>query len=241
MVEQVIHIRDLAVRLGNDLVVCVESLDVVKGEVVVLDAESGAGKSTALGLISGAIPAEQGPSVVHKLSGQDVNSSTPRTFFAGPDRLGFVLQTNVLMPYLNVRENIELPMTIVNSPIQSDWANHLIGALGLADLVARRPNQISVGQRQRVSIARALLGRPDVLLLDEPVSALDPANAAQVEELIEVLVADTGSAVILASHQAFRGAFAKTRRVSQRTYIEQNCVYSLFSDLVVAPEMAVQC
>lgn len=237
---QVIHIRDLAVRMGSELVVCVESLDVVKGEVVVLDAESGAGKSTALGLISGAIPAEAGPSVVHRLSGQDVRSTTPRSAFAGPDKLGFVLQTNVLMPYLSVVDNIQLPLTIANLPIQSDWSAHLIGALGLSDLVARYPNQISVGQRQRVSIARALLGRPDVLLLDEPVSALDPANAAQVEELIEVLVADTGSAVILASHQAFRGVFSETRRVSQLTQIDQNCVYSVFSDRDRALESVAQ-
>lgn len=236
MVQQVIHIRDLAVRLGSDLVVRVEKMDVSKGEVVVLDAESGAGKSTVLGLISGAIPAEKGLTVAHSLSGQDVQSAKVRTAFGGPKSLGFVLQTNVLMPYLSVQENIELPMTIAALPIQIDWTEYLIGALGLTDLVHRLPSQISVGQRQRVSIARALLGRPDVLLLDEPVSALDPANAKQVEELIEVLVAETGSAVVLASHQAFRGAFANTRRVSQRTQIDQNCVYSLFSDSNFTPD-----
>lgn len=230
MGDHVVHIRNLGVKLGPEFAVVIEALNVVSGDVVVLDAESGAGKSTALGLISGAIAPSGFNQSVHRLSGCDVHQNLPRSQFAGPDRVGFVLQTNVLMPYLNIQENIQLPMRIARQDPDAGWADHLIGALGLAPLLQRKPKQISVGQRQRASIARALMGQPDLLLLDEPVSALDPDNSAQVEGLIQILAKDAGCAVILASHQAFRGAFSETRRARQRTMNSGGVTYSIFSD-----------
>ncbi|MEM7472697.1 MAG: ATP-binding cassette domain-containing protein [Pseudomonadota bacterium] len=227
----VVHIRDIGIRLGDELVVIVDALDMDAGDVVVLDAISGAGKSTALGLIAGALPAERmSVSSAHRLSGQSITPELPRDKFSGPDRLGFVLQTNILIPYLSISENIDLPMTIAGQRPETDWREHLVRALGLTGLTDRMPTEVSVGQRQRVTIARALLGQPDLLLLDEPVSALDPVNVGQVERLIEVLAQDAGSAVILASHQAARGAFADARRVGHRTEDQGGVLYSRFSD-----------
>jgi len=228
--DNVVHIRNLGIKLGSEFAVIIEALDLTPGEVVVLDAESGAGKSTALGLISGAIAPSSFNGSVHRLSGLDVHQDLPRNQFAGPDRVGFVLQTNVLMPYLNVIENIQLPMRIAGLSPDASWADHLIGTLGLAPLEQRRPMHVSVGQRQRAAIARALLGKPELLLLDEPVSALDPANSAQVENLIQILAQDAGCAVVLASHQAFRGAFSDTRRAGHRSMNLEGVSYSVFSD-----------
>lgn len=235
MADPVVHIRNLGVRLSAEFAVVIEALDLNSGEVVVLDADSGAGKSTALGLISGAIAPSDFNKSVHKLSEQHVDQKMPRGQFAGPDRLGFVLQTNVLVPYLSITENITLPMRIAGQAVDAGWSEHLIGALGLAPLGARGPTQVSVGQRQRAAIARALLGKPDLLLLDEPVSALDPANSAQVENLIQILARDAGCAVVLASHQAFRGAFSETRRAQQRTMTLNEATYSIFSDASPQP------
>jgi putative ABC transport system ATP-binding protein len=230
MSEKVVQIRNLGVQLGAEFAVQIEHLDMGPGEVVVLDAPSGAGKSTVLGLIAGAIKPIVVPACIHILSGRSVTAARRRTDYASANMLGFVLQSNVMVPYLTLEENIGLPLRITGDPPDTAWAAHLTGSLGLNPLLHRRPSQVSVGQRQRAALARALLGRPDLLLLDEPVSALDPNNAAQVETLIQLLAEEAGSAVILASHQAFRGAFAETRRVQQRMEMRDGVSYSLFSD-----------
>ena len=84
-------------------------------------------------------------------------------------------------------------------------------------------------------MARALISKPAVLLLDEPVAALDPGNVSKVEQLISVLAQEAGSGVVLASHQAQEGAFALSRRVHHRLLKDQGTTYSVFSD---APEQA---
>jgi len=232
---RVVHIRNLGIVLGGELTVTIEALAMRAGEVVVLDAASGAGKSTVLGLISGALePNLTFRDTVHELSGQTILPGMPRDSFAGPGQMGFVLQTNVLVPYLTIGENITLPMTIAEVEIDPDWHAHLLAALGIDGLMARMPTGVSVGQRQRATIARALLGKPDLLLLDEPVSALDPVNVGQVERLIEVLAEDANCAVILASHQAAQGAFANARHVSHEMRRDGAMLQSVFSDQLAA-------
>jgi putative ABC transport system ATP-binding protein len=114
--------------------------------------------------------------------------------------------------------------------VDEDWQKHLVGALGLTGLLDRRPSQVSVGQRQRVSIARALVAKPALLLLDEPVSALDPANVTQVEHLISILSQEAGAATLLASHQAQNGAFAEAPRGDHRVFEHAGVTYSVFND-----------
>lgn len=230
MGKNVVHIRNLGVRLGSEFAVLIEKLDLSVGEVVVLDAESGAGKSTALGLISGAIEPHHDYQDAHVVGGCTVKSGSLRSGYARANQIGFVLQSNVLVPYLSLGENIELPLRIEGSNADPVWKDYVTGRLGLNALLDRRPHQASVGQRQRATLARALIGKPALLLLDEPVSALDPYNSAQVESLIELLAADAGSAVVLASHQAFRGAFAQTRRIAHRMQSHDGYNYSIFSD-----------
>lgn len=230
-----LHIRNLGLRLSRDFAVVVEALDLKQGEQVVLDAVSGAGKSTALGLIAAALPSAGFPGEVLELNGHPVDRTDTERRFARPDTLGFVLQTNTLVPYLSVFENIVLPAQTAGTEIDPDWRDHLFEVLGLSGLLKRLPQALSVGQRQRVSVARALISKPAVLLLDEPVAALDPGNVSKVEQLISVLAQEAGSGVVLASHQAQEGAFAQSRRVRHRLLQDQGTTYSVFSD---APEQA---
>lgn len=226
----VLTVRNLGVRLGGEFEVVVERLRLWPGQIVVLDAPSGAGKSTALGLVAGAIPARPLSDRVHRICGVDVTPRTRRGAYAGPGALGYVLQTNALVPYLSIAENVDLPLRVVGKSPDAAWRRHLLNTLGIAGIGRRLPDRISVGQRQRVSIARALIGWPRLLLLDEPVAALDPANAAEVEALVAGLAAEAGAAVLLASHQAGRGAFAGAPRAAQTLDRSGDLAISVFRD-----------
>ncbi|HKL05263.1 MAG TPA: ATP-binding cassette domain-containing protein [Roseovarius sp.] len=228
MSDAVLHIRNLGVRLAQDFAVVIETMDLRRGETLILDAVSGTGKSTVLGLISGAIPPGAFADCDHRVAGHDLFTAQGRMAVSAPDVMGFVLQTNALIPYLSIQENIGLPLAITGQTPDRDWHDHLIGALGISGILARKPAQVSVGQRQRASIARALLARPRVLLLDEPVSALDPANVAQVEQLIAILAHEAGSAVVLASHKSRGGAFADAGRGAHHVVSHQGVTYSVF-------------
>lgn len=226
--DPVLRVRNLGVRLGPDLVVMVRSLEVRPGEVLLLKAPSGAGKSTVLGLISGAIASSGFSGEIHEIVGRVFDRRVPRRRLAGPETLGFVLQTNALISCLTAIENIELPLRIAGRAPDPTWRAHLMEALGIGGLGSRRPAQISVGQRQRVAIARALIGPPALLLLDEPVSSLDPGNVAQVEALIRQLAEEARSAVVLASHHAGRGAFRDARRATHAVRRGDGVTYSIF-------------
>lgn len=238
MAGPVVHIRNLGVRLSRNFAVVIESLDIYRGERLVMDAPSGAGKSTALGLVCAAIPDSGFPDRVHQINGRDVCPGLPRESFAGPEALGFVLQTNSLVPFLTAQENLRLPLQLTTQRAQPEWERHLIETLGLRRLLGHLPSALSVGQRQRVSIARALLGMPALLLLDEPVASLDPANVGKVEHLIAQLAQEAGSAVLLASHQAQSGVFSDAPRLRCDVLEHDGVHYTLFNRPVAISQRA---
>lgn len=225
-----VDINNLGVRLSKEFAVVIERLCLNDGEVVVFDSPSGSGKSTALGLIAGAIKATAYEEQRHVIAGQQITVDLPRSKFADPTKMGFVLQNNVLVPYLTLMENIDLPLSIAGNCPDCDWRAYLIGSLGLNGLEDRKSDQISVGQRQRAAIARAFIGKPRLLLLDEPVASLDPANADRVEAMILALASEAGASVVLASHQVERGAFREARRMMHRVEKLGEVTYSIFSE-----------
>jgi putative ABC transport system ATP-binding protein len=118
--------------------------------------------------------------------------------------IGFVLQTGGLLPYLDVGGNISLNRRLLGLPPAGDLIDHLVQALEIDHLRAKKPQQLSIGERQRVSIARALAHQPVLLLADEPTAALDPVLAERVMDLMLGLVNELGSAAVIATHEADR-------------------------------------
>jgi ABC-type lipoprotein export system ATPase subunit len=110
-----------------------------------------------------------------------------------------VYQADNLLPYLTAEENVALPLRLAGRP-DGEHPRHLLDRLGLGDLHARLPDELSGGQRQRVAVARAVVGRPRLILADEPTGALDEVNARGVVELLVGVQRRLGAAMVLVTH-----------------------------------------
>src|SRR5687768_9941062 len=126
-------------------------------------------------------------------------SEAQRDVFRGRN-IGYVFQTHHLLPGFTALENVLLGMSFTGRAADPAWAKHLLAEVGLSDRLHYKPEKLSVGQQQRVAVARALANRPRLVLADEPTGALDPKNAQAVLELIRRLCAEVGASLLLVSH-----------------------------------------
>lgn len=179
-------------------VIDVESFDLADGEQVALVGGSGTGKTTLLHLIAGILTPDSGRIVI---SGVDVAqlAEAERDVFRGHS-IGYVFQTHHLLGGFTALENVLLGMSFTGRPHDPKWARHLLEEVGLSDRLNYKPEKLSVGQQQRVAVARALANRPKLVLADEPTGALDPRNAQSVLELIRKLCSEVGAGLLLVSH-----------------------------------------
>lgn len=184
---------------------------VERGQQVALVGSSGSGKTTLLHLIAGILTPDSG-SVLFESAGGTLSqvSDMPeaqRDVFRGR-YLGYIFQTHHLFGGLTAMENVLLGMSFTGRPADRDWAKHLLTEVGLADRLDYRPAKLSLGQQQRVAVARALANRPAIVLADEPTGALDAINAKQVVQLIRSLCKEVGAMLLLVSHDpAVTGQF----------------------------------
>jgi putative ABC transport system ATP-binding protein len=184
-------------------VIDVERFEVGDDEQVALIGSSGSGKTTLLHLIAGILAPDGGRIVFSSGPDNQVDitqlSEAQRDVFRGM-YIGYIFQTHHLLPGFTALENVLLGMSFTGRPHDPAWARHLLGAVGLSDRLHYKPSRLSVGQQQRVAVARALANRPKVVLADEPTGALDPANAQQVLELIRNLCREVSASLLLVSH-----------------------------------------
>jgi putative ABC transport system ATP-binding protein len=189
----------------------IDRLVVRPGERVAVTGPSGCGKSTMLALLAAALRPDEGGGEL-QLCGQDAlvlwRSHRPDALaLIRAAAIGFVPQTAALLPFLTIRDNVSLPLDLLGRP-NMQRVEALAAQLGLADILGRRPAQISVGQRQRVAIARALVHRPAIVLADEPTASVHPAQADAILALLTQSAEQDGAALVLATHDPERAARA---------------------------------
>jgi putative ABC transport system ATP-binding protein len=124
------------------------------------------------------------------------------------ERIGFVFQAFNLLPVLDARENIVLPMQLAGRRPDPTWFDAVVARLGLRERLRHRPSELSGGQQQRVAIARALLPRPDVVFADEPTGNLDSRSGAEVLDLLRSSVRETGQTVVMVTHDPTAASYA---------------------------------
>ena len=174
-------------------------LSVARGEFLSLLGPSGCGKSTLLRIIAGLIPASAG--------------ACRLSLDHAPGRIGFVFQDPTLMPWSTVTGNILLPFRIAGhiGAVQRERAAAAVRAVGLSGFEHAYPYQLSGGMRMRVSIARALVTEPDLLLLDEPFAALDEITRLALNDDLLRLWAERRPTIIFVTHSVFESAYLSTR------------------------------
>ena len=220
VMRDVYHVRQSTERRFE---VRIPELLLHAGDVALLTGENGSGKSSILemlGLVSRPTDAAQFqmPGVGGDASGMvDVMSfyrADARKELAAirAGRIGFIVQTGALIPFLNVWMNVALPKSYApNAP--GEDVDALLASLELSDLTASMPHQLSIGQRQRTAIARAMVNRPAVILADEPTAALDPAYKSKVMDLLISMAQRIDAVVLIATHEAPRIGNTRVRRL----------------------------
>jgi putative ABC transport system ATP-binding protein len=168
------------------------------GEQVVLRGESGCGKTTLLHIISGLISCDSGSI---QLDGVELTKFSE----AGRDRIraakmGYVFQTFNLLPAFTAIENVKIGMKFSRKGVSHARAAQLLDRVGLGSRLNYLPKQLSVGQQQRVAVARALANKPRLLLADEPTANVDPANQATIIELIQEVCRAENVAILIVTH-----------------------------------------
>ena len=175
------------------------SMQINKGEFVAIVGQSGSGKSTCMNIIGCLDVPTAG---TYKLNGRDVGRmSRDELAEIRNELLGFIFQQYNLLPKLSLMENVEVPLVYAGVP-RGERHRRAAAALervGLGDKLRNKPNQLSGGQQQRVSIARALAGRPAVILADEPTGALDSHTGREVLGMLQQLHRQ-GNTVVLITH-----------------------------------------
>ena len=191
-VKKIYHMGEVDIEAAAGI-----DFEIEKGEFAVIVGPSGAGKTTVLNILGGMDTATEGEVLV---DGQDIARYNRRRLTAyRRDDIGFVFQFYNLIPNLTALENVELALQICKDPMD---AGEVLREVGLGDRMDNFPAQLSGGEQQRVSIARALAKNPKLLLCDEPTGALDYNTGKSILKLLQDTCREKGMTVVLITHNS---------------------------------------
>lgn len=197
-----LELQEISKDYGDLPVLNKLTFQVFKGEFISIIGPSGCGKTTLLKIIDGLIEPSKG-----KVLLKEKIASKQRQF-------GFVFQNPVLLPWRNIKQNVELPLEIINEKKSSNSTKNLLKIVGLDGFENYYPNQLSGGMQQRVAIARALIFEPPILLMDEPFGSLDEITRSQMNlELLRIWQTETiaTSTIIFVTHSIPEAVFLSDR------------------------------
>lgn len=199
----------------------IKQFSVGDAECMVLVGESGCGKTTLLQLIAGISRADSG---VIRIDGIDISTlSEPGRDRYRAAKLGYVFQTFNLLPAFTALENVMLGMTFARGKKDSQRAHQLLDRVGLSKRANHKPTAMSVGEQQRVAVARALANRPRLLLADEPTANVDPANQERIVELIRETCEEEQIALVMVTHsQEVASQFDRVDRLQEINRVKNN-------------------
>lgn len=188
-------------RAGASFHLTVPRFRLERGEAVAISGTSGSGKSTFLDVL--ALLRRPKRASTFRFADVDIaglwQRGRERTTVMRGSQIGYILQTGGLLPYLSVRENILLPQHL-RGRIDKVWTQRLLATLGLAPLARRLPAQLSLGERQRVAVARAISHQPALVLADEPTASLDADNGERVIRSLLELCRACEAGLVLVTH-----------------------------------------
>ena len=191
-ITKIYHMGEVEIRAVDGI-----DFSIQKGEFVVIVGPSGAGKTTVLNILGGMDTASGGRITV---DGQDITKYSERQLTAyRRDDIGFVFQFYNLIPNLTALENVEMALQICRNPLD---ARAVLKEVGLEERMDNFPAQLSGGEQQRVSIARALAKNPKLLLCDEPTGALDYNTGKAILKLLQEMCREKGMTVIVITHNS---------------------------------------
>jgi lipoprotein-releasing system ATP-binding protein len=178
-------------------------LHIKKGEIVSIVGASGAGKTTLLQILGTLdLPAKQNDTVLEINGASVLNLKDKELSKFRNQHLGFIFQFHQLLPEFTALENVCIPGFIANrdkKEVETE-AKRLLSYLGLAERTHHKPSELSGGEQQRVSIARALLNQPALILADEPTGNLDPETSKEIMELLLAVAKEENTAILMATH-----------------------------------------
>ncbi|MGH3066533.1 MAG: ABC transporter ATP-binding protein [Gaiellaceae bacterium] len=182
------------------------SVDIDRGRLTAVMGPSGSGKSTLMHILAGLDKPTSGSVEV---AGTEITTLGDNDLTKlRREHIGFVFQFFNLLPMLNARENITLPLTISGEKPEEGWVEQVVKDVGLADRLSHRPAELSGGQQQRVAIARALVSQPTVLFADEPTGNLDSATGQEILQLLRASVDTRGQTTVMVTHDGRAAAIA---------------------------------